>query len=94
MGKLYLREENRNIDKAAYWLKKSADNGNAYAQCAFGLLCVKSDNQVQKAVGYHYLGQAMLGGNQFAYNYLQSNRADYKKYNPKVRTVAKAIKPT
>ena len=94
LGKLYLREESRDIEKAAYWLKKSADNGNAYAQCAFGLLCVKSDNQVQRAVGYHYLGQAMLGGNQFAYNYLQSNKADYKKYNPKVRTVAKALRPT
>ena len=98
LGKLYLREQCRDTEKAAYWLKQSADNGNNYAQCAFGLLCVKSDNEQLKTVGYSYLGQAMLGGNKFAYNYLQSKKQDYKQYSssfyrkPAVKTAAKTIR--
>ena len=97
LGKLYLREQCRDTLKAAHWLKRSADNGNKYAQCAYGLMCVKSDSEQLKTIGYNYLGQAMLGGNQFAYNYLQSQKQDYKKYSgsfyrkPTVKSAPKTI---
>ena len=94
LGKLYLRQESRDVEKAAYWLRQSADNGNHYAQCAFGLLCVKSNNEQQKTIGYQYLGQAMLGGNQFAYNYLQKNKTDYKQHSPRFyKPAAKIVRP-
>lgn len=98
LGKLYLRPECRDLDKAAHWLKQSADNGNHYAQCAYGLMCVKSGSEQLKTIGYDYLGQAMTGGNSFAYKYLQSNKQDYKKYSatpyrkPTVKSSVKTLR--
>lgn len=63
LGKLYLNDNYRNLDKARMWLKLSAENDNQFGQIAYGVLEYKLGNH---KLGNEYLNRAAESGNNFA----------------------------